>query len=206
MARDDAGWKNRWKAGPDGRLWAVLLDNYLRTFAWALPTIVVGLALLCALAPTVQRRTGLPRWLTVLFGFSVVGFVALVVTPGRDVLDAEGRGQFDAAVRIPTLRDLYVFTELGLNIWLAVPMGFFATLVALRLGSHWPWLLVLSVPILAETWQWAIPQWGRVGFQLSDALANLTGIAVGCLVGWASARWVGARRVGARRRGGPAVG
>lgn len=161
----------------------MLLDNYFRNLPWVAPVALIGLAVLLMLAPQVQRRSGLSRRLFVAYGLAAVGFIALVATPSRGTLEAADAGTFDPAIRIPAPRDLYVFTELGLNIWMTVPLGLFALLVARRLRRSWPLIVALAVPLGCELAQWAFPQMNRVGFQLSDLAANWLGVAVGVAVG-----------------------
>ncbi|MFS3130020.1 VanZ family protein [Nocardioides sp. Bht2] len=157
----------------------MLLDNYLRNLPWVLPVFLVGLGILVLAAPRVQQRTGLSRRLFVAFGLAAVGFAALVATPSHGTLKAKDAGTFDAEIRVPAPRDLYAFTELGLNIWMTVPLGFLALLVTRRLRRGWPLLVAFAVPLSCELLQWAFPQMNRVGFQLSDLLANWVGVVVG---------------------------
>ncbi len=141
----------------------------------------------------------MPRWLSVLAGMSAVGFVALVATPSHRALDSSEAGSFVWSVRLPSLRDLVVFTELGLNIWIAVPMGLFGVPLGRCVARFWPVVVAALVPLGCELLQWAVPSMARVGFQFSDLAANWTGVLCGALLGLLVLRF------GPRRRAAPEI-
>lgn len=165
-----------------------MIGIYLDATPWAAPLVLLAALVLAGVAGPLARRHGLPTWVVYAAGLSWATFVAVTATPSELPWVRTDRGLGDGAVwslgtDTVSWPDLTRVNEPSLNVWLAVPLGATALLLALALRRWWPLLLAVATPLVAESLQMLVPQLGRVGFLLADVALNLAGVGLGVLAG-----------------------
>ena len=159
-------------------------SGYRQALPWFLPGLAVSVALGLALARPVSRlfRT------RVFVGWALVVALGMIVsatlTPVHGDLNfAAVGGTCDfSRIGLAPLRDLRHIDDTSLNIFLFIPFGAAAGLVE---GSRRKALLMvvaMTLPFAIETIQLLVPALER-GCQSADVFDNLTGLAVGLLLG-----------------------
>jgi hypothetical protein len=152
---------------------------YFRGTPWSLPIVGVAAVVLLAAAPAIGARLRLSPplvWLTLM---SIVGYLSVTVTPTGSYRPWGADWNFSWAYQLPMPADLFRVNYDSLNIWLALPMGFFIALCSFR--KSLPALLIIpfGVAVGAELVQTAVPPLGRSAFLLSDVTNAWAGVLLG---------------------------
>ena len=161
----------------------------LRDYPGLIPGIALSIALAFVLCIPVGRALGiasLNAWLLV-FGFGLI--VAATLTPSREALaeGVNGTGVCDLSRFTPASIDqILSYDEISLNVFLFIPLGIAIGFVPPR--SYLLELIVVAatLPILIETIQLIVTQLDRA-CQSGDVVDNLTGLAIGLIVGLVAA-------------------
>lgn len=157
------------------------LEVFFRGTPWAIP--LTGLA--CLLLIPAARP--LSRWLRVhailawLLCAAIAGYLSVTVTPSNDAGDWSRSQSFSGQVEVLSPRDLMTLTSESLNVWVTVPVGFLAILVAALGGRVQVCAVVVALPALSEGVQYAVPALGRSAFLLTDVVANWAGVILGAV-------------------------
>lgn len=152
---------------------------------WLLPGLAISIALASAMSLRAGGWLGGSRTVTWMFMASAGTILSATLTPLRDVLEsgAVGTGGCDVSRVGPApLAQLVQVNDVTLNILLFFPMG-----IAIGLIPTWRSRLVLIAvgaigPFVIEAIQGLAPILGR-GCEAADIFDNLTGLAIGVIVG-----------------------
>lgn len=155
-----------------------------------LPTIVISVLVALAGAGVIGRSLGARRWVAALLIASVGLIAAATITPLRSALD----GVATAAVVCDLHRigpagiwnGLYL-TDAGLNVLLFIPLGFAVGLLPRSRRSAAVLVAAALSPVLIEIVQSLVRPLGR-SCQSGDVVDNLTGLAIGLVVGLLATR------------------
>lgn len=160
-----------------------MLDAYFRATPLAGVGIVLALCLATGLAAVAVRTAWAPPLRVWLYVASVGTYGAVTMLPDSWSRGWHWRSPFDLALVVPQW-DAWVagVDSATLNVWLGLPVGVGAALLALDLRRWWPLVVALLAPWAAEWWQAVMPS-GRHGLSGEDLANNLYGIVVGVAIG-----------------------
>ncbi|WP_370616862.1 hypothetical protein [Mumia sp. Pv 4-285] len=174
-----------------------MLDAYFRETPLSGVGVVLALLAATFFAALAVRRGWAAPLRVWLYAAALGSYVAVTMVPGAFEEGWRWRSPLGLHVDAP-LWDAFVAgtDSRSLNVWIGVPLGAAAVLLALDLRRSWPALVVLVVPWVAEWWQAVMPT-ARDGLSGEDLGDNLYGIAVGAVLGlllhvalvWAERRW-----------------
>jgi hypothetical protein len=168
------------------------LSIYFRGTPWSLPIVAVAAVVLLAAAPAAGRRLRVGAILFWLAAMSIVGFLSVTITPTGSWRPWGADWNFSWAYDLPRPGDLLRPDYDTLNIWLALPMGFFVALCAIKRSNPTLVALPFVLAIGAELLQTAIPPMGRSAFLLTDVINTCAGALLG--IGLASLLRTAAQR------------
>ncbi|MFN7151376.1 MAG: hypothetical protein ACK4V6_18090 [Microthrixaceae bacterium] len=156
-----------------------MISVFFSAIPWALPGTVALSLVSVLVAVRLAARTGANAFLIWAFLSCAGGYLSVTTTPSTSG-GFWGRSRTASLmVSLPSPRDLTSLTSESLNLWICVPLGFTALLLALNFRSWIPLAAAAGLPLMAEGTQWALPVLGRAGFLLSDAITNWIGVALG---------------------------
>jgi hypothetical protein len=157
------------------------LHAYLRATPWAIPCATTASVAIVGWSRQLSALTGWPRRLAIPYGVALAGFLSVTTTPSSWTLVAAGASRRTASWSFQPVRpsDLLRISEQSLNVWLAVPLGAMAAVVALSHGSVVAPAVAVAAPPFAEAFQWLFPQLGRSAFLLQDVGDNWEGLVIG---------------------------
>lgn len=160
-----------------------MLSAQLRALPWLWPGLLVVLFIAAASARPVAQALGTRP----VAGFAIVSAFGLVIvatlTPG--LLAGLGGPRFASfSFDSGSLGQLGGFNATTANALMFAPLAALVAATPRRHGTAVGLIVLTSVlPFMVEGVQWLIPDLGRVGFQLTDAVLNFVGAAIGTLVG-----------------------
>lgn len=155
------------------------LSVYFRGTPWSPPIVGVVAIVLLAAAPAIGARLRLSAplvWLTLM---SIVGYLSVTVTPTGSYRPWGANWNFSWVYQLPMPTDLFRLNYDSLNIWLALPMGFFVALCSFRKSSPVLLIIPFAMALGAELVQTAVPPLGRSAFLLSDVTNPWAGVLLG---------------------------
>lgn len=155
--------------------------SLLRVAPLTLPALILAVPLSFLVSRWLSSSTGVSRLLAFALMMALGVVLAATLTPRAEtgwsghvlMLDLE-RLSFERLTGV---------NETSLNVLLFVPLAFLATLIDSRHLRRRVLLGVWLCPLAVELVQAVFPGLGRIGFVLSDALANMLGVAIGVTIG-----------------------
>src|SRR3954468_4630246 len=168
------------------------LSRLLHDLPWAIPGVVLALAVAAAVARPVGRRLGEPAFTAWLLVASVGMIAAMTMTPSLELPSVAG---CDLRVSIITPETLVTLNDRSLNVLLFFPLGL--AIAALRPRHRGAWLsFAILLPPAIELTQLLVTPLSRA-CQAGDLVDNWLGLLIGLIVGTAAA-WA-ANRIATRR-------
>jgi hypothetical protein len=164
------------------------LFGFLRDYVGFVPGLVVSLVVALLFGGAVGRRLGTSRWLGTALLLSVGLVLAATVTPSREAIlfGEQGAGTCGfSRVGLAPLWQLTRVDAVSLNVLLFVPLGLTIALLPPSRGRTGVLIGAFLLPFAVELTQLLVVSLGRI-CQSADVVDNLTGLAVGLLVGWAA--------------------
>ncbi|KAA1424700.1 hypothetical protein FE697_001895 [Mumia zhuanghuii] len=160
-----------------------MLDSYFRETPMAGVGIVVALSVATALAAASVRTAYAAPVRVWVYVAGLGTFVAVTMLPDSLSHGWHWRSPLDLSLAEPRW-DAFVtgVDSATLNVWLGLPLGIGAVLLALDRHRWWPVVVAVLAPCVAEWWQAVMPS-GRHGMSGEDLANNLVGIGVGAVVG-----------------------
>lgn len=174
-----------------------IFDAFFRAIPWFLPGALLGAMVAAAIAPVLSRRwdsSKLAAWAFLTTGFA---FVALTATPSHGELGEYGSTAISLGVMPPSLAELLSVNGTSMNLVAGIGLGLGAAWLSVSSRAKWPLIAALVLPFVAELVQYLVPQLGRSGFLLTDAVINCVGVLLGAAIVLA----VAGVRPGSRRPG-----
>lgn len=161
-----------------------LESAYRHLLPWFLPGTAVSAAIGLGLARPLARVLQTRYWVAwgVFVGFGMI--LSATLTPLHGTLNpAATGGQCDfSRLGFASLRDLLRLGDTSLNVFLFMPLGAAIGLVGRSRPKAVLLVVALLLPVAIETTQLLVPAIER-GCQTADVFDNLTGLAVGLLLG-----------------------
>ena len=157
----------------------------IREYPGFLPGLVISIVIALALSGRVARWLGIARPIAwgLLFGLGII--VAATLTPGGGVFrsGAVGSGACEfSRVGLAPIAEVLRFGETGLNVLLFIPLG---VSIGFLPSSRIKLIMIvggIALPFLIELTQLAATFLDRQ-CQSADVIDNLTGLAIGLVVG-----------------------
>jgi glycopeptide antibiotics resistance protein len=153
----------------------------MRGAPWALPAGLLAILAASIATPFVARALEIRRVYVWCFLCSVGVFLAATVTPSPTAGSWAHAPLINLRLALPRIYDLKSLNDESVNVFLCVPLGFFALLLARASRRFWPLLVAIALPFFAEAIQ-ILPVLDRIGFQLPDVISNLCGLVGGSVL------------------------
>ncbi|MCI9887433.1 VanZ family protein [Micrococcales bacterium 31B] len=150
---------------------------------YALPTFAACCALLFLLACLIKLSGHSIPWRWLWLGAAIAGFASVTLTVDPQMSWKNGARVCSFAVaEFPRLGIFTDTQQRVLNTLIALPLGFFASLIRTRAGRVGAALIVLALPLAVEFTQYYARRINR-NCDATDAFDNLTGVVAGLIVG-----------------------
>ncbi len=181
------------------------LREYLEDFAWFWPGVLISLALGIAFGRRLGRGLRVPRAVATLLILGAGLVASATLTPSREALTqgAIGTGRCEIGrVGPASLGELLSFGDPTFNVLLFVPLGLAIGLFPASRRMAVLLLAAVILPFAIETIQLLATGLGRA-CQSSDVADNLTGLAIGLVIGVVARRLARSATRGDRERNVP---
>lgn len=158
------------------------MRTVLHGLPWALPTFLAIILLVAFLYRRPQIFGDLPRVVVAIWILALGLIVSATLTPGSDAPYETAQPCVVEPPSVLSLHELFTPSEASLNVVLFVPLGVAAAFVPRLTAALVSLVIAAGLPFLIELTQRVLPVLGR-GCQSADVIDNLTGLAIGALLG-----------------------
>jgi hypothetical protein len=165
---------------------------YRRVLPWFLPGLVVFVVLGALFARPVGRVFRAPAWLgfALIVSFGIIISATLTPLHGEFNFAAVGGTCDLSRIGLAPLREVLRIGDRSLNIAMFMPFGLAIGLLARSRRKALLVMGAIALPVAIETTQLLVPALER-GCQSADVIDNLSGLALGLLIGSGIGRWLG---------------